>query len=135
MANLLSREQLTQIETLFAAGYSVRNIAVRVGCNKNTVHKHVTDPNFKLKYEEVRDRSKKINAVKTLKHMERISGLVGKSIQNGDAYAVKAATGAWKDLDQLNAVATGDDRQAGVPLPPPAPQDLKVLIATILGNA
>lgn len=128
----LTREQLVAIETLRAHGKSVRQIAKEVGCNPGTVQKHVSDPNFAIKLPEVREAFKRQSAVKSLEVQQGTYRLAQQAIQKGNPFALKAATGAAKDLDQINSVATGDTQQAGVASPPPTPVDLKVLIANFI---
>ncbi|HZI76382.1 MAG TPA: helix-turn-helix domain-containing protein [Gemmatimonadales bacterium] len=129
----LTREQLTQIETLFSAGVTQREIASRLGLHYNTVWQHVHDPNFRIKLEDVRAATKRVHAVKIREHAEKLHDAIGGALDSNDLFKVKAGTGALKDMDQIQAVACGDEAQAGVPAAV-APVDLKVLIAQLAGS-
>ena len=131
----ITREQLTAIETLYAAGVPQAEIAARVKVNKNTVFRHVHDPNFRVDHRDIRERVKAQNATEALKHTAKLHGLIDHTLTRKKPFELKAATGALKDLDQISAVAAGDDKQAGVASAPPAHADLKVLIQQILGTA
>lgn len=126
---------MTQIETLFAGGVSQREIARRLDLHYNTVWQHVNDPNFKIKLQDVREATKRVNAVKIRDHAERLHDAIGSALQDGDLFKAKAGTGALKDMDQIQAVACGDDAQAGVPQPHTNTADIKVLIAQLLGSS
>lgn len=130
----LTREQLTQIETLYSAGTSQREIARRLDLHHNTVWQHVNDPNFKIKLEDVRAATKRINAVRVREHVEKVHTMIDASLDSKDAFKVKAATGALKDMDQIQAVACGDEAQAGVPVAA-SPVDLRILIAQLTGTS
>lgn len=113
---------------------SQREIANRLDLHYNTVWKHVNDPNFRIKLQDVREATKRINAVKVRENVEKVHNLIEAKLDEGDAHAAKAATGALVQLDQIQAVACGDDTQAGVPQPQTSTADLKVLIAQFLGT-
>ena len=134
MSKVLNKEQLLQIENLRAAGRPIREIAKQVGCSPNTVLKHVHDPNFKVDISGSRKRLKELHAQEAVRTAEKTYRMADRALVKGKAFELKAATGALKDLDQLSAVAAGEDKQAGVPSAPPTAIDLKVLIQQILGN-
>lgn len=124
---------MTAIETLYAQGVSQREIAKRLELHHNTVWQHVHDPNFRIKLEDVRAATKRINAVKVREHVEKVHAMIDDSLERKDPFKVKAGTGALKDMDQIQAVACGDEAQAGVSAAP-SPVDLKVLIAQLTGT-
>jgi len=130
----LSTQQLTQIETLFAAGISQKEIARRMDLHPNTVWSRVNDPSFRIKLEDVRAATKRINAVKVREHVEKVHAMIDDSLEKKDPFRVKAGTGALKDMDQIQAVACGDEAQAGVSAPAASPVDLKILIAQLTGS-
>jgi IS30 family transposase len=130
----LTKEQLVQIQTLASAGVSQREISKRLNIHKNTVWKHMADPNFRPNLAEVREATKRVNAVKVRENVEKVHRVISDKLDKSDAFGAKAATGALKDLDQIQAVACGDEAQAGVAAAP-SPVDLKVLIAQLTGNA
>jgi hypothetical protein len=133
MSTPLTREQLVQIQTLASAGISQREISRRLGIHKNTVYKHMADPNFRPNRVTVREATKDINALKVRDAVEKVHRVISDKLDKSDAFGAKAATGALKDLDQIQAVACGDEAQAGV-APAPTSVDLKVLIQQILGG-
>ena len=133
MHKALSKEQLVQIQTLVSAGVSQREISKRLGIHYNTVWKHVNDKNFRPNLAEVREATKAINAVKVRENVEKVHRVISAKLDDEDAFGAKAATGALKDLDQIQAVACGDEAQAGVAAVP-SPVDLKVLIAQLTGT-
>ena len=133
MSKPLTKEQLVQIQTLTSAGVGQREIARRLGLNRNTVWKHVNDKNFHPNLAEVRAATKEINAVKVRENVEKVHRVISNKLDKADAFGAKAATGALKDLDQIQAVACGDEAQAGVAATP-TPVDLKVLIAQLTGT-
>jgi hypothetical protein len=134
MSSPLTREQLVQIQTLASAGVSQREISKRLNIHKNTVWKHMADPNFRPNLAEVREATKRVNAVKVRENVEKVHRVISDKLDKSDAFGAKAATGALKDLDQIQAVACGDDAQAGVPQSNPTSVDLKVLIAQLTGG-
>ena len=133
MPKKISAETLAAIETLYAANTSQAEIARRLDLSPVTVWKHVHDPNFKIRLDDVRAATKRINAVRIRDHVDKVHDLIGTTAERKEANALKQATGALKDLDQIQAVACGDDQQAGVSAPAPTAVDLKVLIAQLRG--
>lgn len=129
----LTKDQLVQIQTLVSAGVSQREISSRLGIHYNTVWKHVNDKNFRPNLAEVRQATKAINAVQVRQNVEKVHRVISAKLDDDDAFGAKAATGALKDLDQIQAVACGDEAQAGVAAAP-APTDIKLLIQQILGQ-
>src|SRR5258708_40326927 len=76
MGSPLTREQLVQIQTLASAGVSQREISKRLNIHKNTVWKHMADPNFRPNLQEVREATKRINAVKVRENVEKVHKVI-----------------------------------------------------------
>ena len=131
--DVLSMEQLKAIELLYAQGRTQKDISERLGIHRNTVWKHVSDPNFGIDRAKSREVVKNISARRLVKSIEKTHDLLDATLTEGDAYKAKAAAGTLKELDQVHAVACDDDRQAGVAVAA-TPVDLKVLIQQILGT-